>query len=245
MEGQTLIFNLDDTLIECNKYFKATIDEFTRQLQQWFPSLSKEEIQKVQLDLDMKAIETHGLDSSRFPESLASTYKYFSEQSGRDIQAEELDVVRGIGKSVFEIEVEPLPHIYEVLEELREEGHQLYLFTGGDEENQSRKIAQLELEKYFGNRVYIYTHKDAKALGSILDSIGANKNSTWMIGNSLKTDIKPAVELGITAVHIPSELEWSFNNEVDVTSIGTFMNLKSLTELPELIRKGTRKHEAI
>jgi putative hydrolase of the HAD superfamily len=58
-----------------------------------------------------------------------------------------------------------------------------------------------------------------------------------MIGNSLKTDIKPALEIGIRAVHIPSEIEWDFNQiELDVQSNDKFYNLDQLKDLPSFIR---------
>ncbi|MEH7372039.1 uL15m family ribosomal protein, partial [Priestia megaterium] len=70
MQKQTLIFNLDDTLVHCNKYFRDTINAFVAQLQEWFENLTKEEIKQKQLEIDLKSIEKYGLHSSRFPESL-------------------------------------------------------------------------------------------------------------------------------------------------------------------------------
>lgn len=237
MKAQTLIMDLDDTLVHCNKYFKETIDRFVEVMQSWFNSLNKEEIKEVQLKIDLASVKEYGLSSSRFPESLAETYEYFCKKTKRDINEAHIDQVREIGQSVFEIKVQPLPYMYEVLNQLRDEGHHLYLFTGGDEENQSRKIAQLELETYFDDRIFIYEHKNTQALEEVIQTIQASKDTTWMIGNSLKTDIKPALEIGIRAVHIPSEIEWDFNQiELDVQSNDKFYNLDQLKDLPSFIR---------
>jgi putative hydrolase of the HAD superfamily len=238
MEKQTLIFDLDDTLAHCNKYFRDTINKFVDQIQEWFETLTKEEIKQKQLEIDLKSIEQHGLHSSRFPESLVSTYIDFSERYNKEIEQKKVEKVRRIGQSVFEIEVQPFPYIYEVLNELQEDGHNLYLYTGGDEANQSRKIVQLELETYFEGNVFIYEHKNTDALKQVLQKINADPKVTWMIGNSLKTDIKPAVELGIHAVHIPSELEWSYNViKIDIDPKGELLTVNSLLQLPEILRE--------
>lgn len=54
MQKQTLLFNLDDTLVHCNKYFRDTINAFVAQLQEWFEKLTKEEIKQKQLEIDLK-----------------------------------------------------------------------------------------------------------------------------------------------------------------------------------------------
>ncbi|MFP7732391.1 HAD family hydrolase [Priestia aryabhattai] len=242
MQRQTLIFNLDDTLVHCNKYFRDTINHFVAQLQEWFENLTKEEIKKKQLEIDLKSIETYGLHSSRFPESLVATYLFFSEQTNQDIREDRVEKVKKIGQSVFEVPVEPLPDMYEVLDNLKEQGHNLYLHTGGDEENQSRKIVQLELAKYFEKRVFISEHKNTPALKEILNQINYDPKKTWMIGNSLKTDIRPAVEVGIHAIHVPSELEWSYNQvEIDIKPKGNLITVNSLMEVPEIIQKHAQK----
>ncbi|RFU66717.1 HAD family hydrolase [Peribacillus glennii] len=238
MGKQNLIFDLDDTLIHCNKYFRATINSFVNQIKDWFPFITREEITQKQLEIDIKSISEYGLNSSRFPESLVSVYIFYSEKHQHKIQQEKIDIVRKIGQQVFEIEVQPFPYMYEVLNDLQQEGHNLYMYTGGDKENQTRKIVQLELEAYFGKNVFIYEHKNTEALKEVLQMIKADPKTTWMIGNSLKTDIKPALENGIHAIHIPSELEWSYNNiKIDIEPKGELLTINSLIQLPEIFRK--------
>ncbi|PLS18090.1 HAD family hydrolase [Bacillus sp. M6-12] len=241
MKPQTLIFDLDDTLIECNKYFRDATSEFAEQMHEWFPNVTKEEIKEKQLEIDIKSIEKYGLNSSRFPESLVNTYKYYCEKQGREVKDSEIESVRIIGLKVFQIEVQAFPYMYEVLNELREDGHHLYLFTGGDKANQSRKIIQLELETYFEDRVFISNHKNADALKKVLEKVKCSRESTWMIGNSLKTDISPALELGINTIHIPSDIEWSYNNKLDanVQQLGRIKTIKKLTDLPKFIRENS------
>ncbi|WP_082232131.1 HAD family hydrolase [Halobacillus massiliensis] len=238
---QVLIFDLDDTLVHCNKYFKEAIDQFTSELNSWFPSASLQEIKKKQLEIDIKNIEKHGLNSARFPESLVDTYCYFSKTYDRPVKESEVQRIRTIAQSVFQVEVQPLPHMYEVLNELKEDGHELYLFTGGDEDNQHRKVHQLELYAYFGDRIFIYIHKNATALEEVVETINCDRNATWMIGNSLRTDITPGVKLGLNTIHIPAELEWKYNNKIETNVLHNHnvQTLNSLREVPAFIRENT------
>lgn len=246
MNQQTLILDLDDTLIHCNKYFTQAKNEFVKKIKEWMITPSEEEILQKQLEIDVKSVEIHGLLSEKFPESLVATYFYFCQKYCKGIKANEIEQVRNIGRSVFEIEVEPFPYMYDVLNKLQEDGHQLYLFTGGDVKNQTRKISQLGLEHYFEDRVFISKHKNNKTLQKVLNKIQANKKSIWMIGNSLKTDIKPALELGINAIHIPAEIEWSYNIvDIDMHQNGTFAELPSLLDLPVFFREYVFYNEAM
>jgi putative hydrolase of the HAD superfamily len=238
MQKQTILFNLDDTLAHCNKYFSKVIEQFADYMTSWFDSVTKDEIKQKQLDIDLKSIDEHGLRSDRFPESFVATYQYFCGATAREPNEADIKFLRELGFSVFDIPVEPLPYMNETLQQLKEAGHELYLHTGGDEHNQRRKIAQLELVTYFEHRVFISEHKDTTALSDILKTINADPTVTWMVGNSLRTDIVPALEMGIHAIYIPAEREWEYNL-VDVTAEpkGVFLTVNSLYEVPEIIHK--------
>ncbi len=240
MNQQTLILDLDDTLIHCNKYFVESRNRFANVMKKWFKSksLSKQEILQKQSDIDIKGVEQHGLHSSLYTQSLVATYRYYCEKFGRKMKGAEIDQVEKIGQSVFQRKVKPFPYMYEILDTLQAEGHQLSLFTGGDKINQYRKVTQLGLTDYFEERIFIFEYKNTATLQQLLNKINADKKNTWMIGNSLKTDIKPAIELGINAIHIPAEIEWSYNIvDIEIKPSGTYAQLKSLVHLPEYIRE--------
>jgi putative hydrolase of the HAD superfamily len=208
----------------------------------WFTSITKEEIKQKQLQIDVAAISQHGLKSERFPESFVGTYKYFCDLTGKEKKKDEIQYLRELGFKVFEIPVEPIPYMSETLQRLKEEGHELYLHTGGDEANQHRKIAQLELATYFEHRIFISEHKDTTALSDILKTIKADPKVTWMVGNSLRTDIVPALEMNIHAIYIPAETEWQYNVvEVNVEHSSSFLTVNSLQEVPDVIYKRINK----
>lgn len=236
MQKQNILFNLDDTLAYCNRYFNDVIGLFADQMSRWFESLTKEEIKNKQLELDIEAISRHGLVSERFPESFVNTYTYYCNLTGKEKKKDEIDYLRDLGFEVFKFPVEPIPYMNETLQELKEAGHELYLHTGGDQANQRRKIAQLELTTFFEHRVFISEHKDTTALSDILKTIDADPDVTWMVGNSIRTDIIPAIEQNINAIHIPAEMEWVYNDvHIQVKPKRAFLRLKSLQEVPNAI----------
>lgn len=238
MRKQNILFNLDDTLAHCNKYFGQVIEEFADHMIKWFDSFTREEIKQKQLEIDLKSVDQHGLTSQRFPESFVHTYEHYCDLMGKKKNNADIEFLRALGFKVFQIPVEPLPYMNETLKQLKEAGHELYLHTGGDEPNQRRKIAQLELATYFEHRIFISEHKDTTALSDILKTIDADPNITWMVGNSLRTDIVPALEMNIHAIYIPAETEWKYNVvEVNVEPKGAFLTLNSLSEVPDAIHQ--------
>lgn len=238
VEKQTILFNLDDTLAYCNRYFNQVTEVFTDHMMKWFDSVTKEEIKQKQLEIDLAAISQHGLRSDRYPESFVGTYEYFCDLTGKAKKQSDMDFLRELGFEVFKIPVEPIPYMDETLKRLKDAGHEMYLHTGGDEENQRRKITQLELTTYFEHRIFISEHKDTTALADILKTIDANPEITWMVGNSLRTDILPAIEKDINAIFIPAETEWKYNEvEVNVEPKRAFFKINTLREVPDVIHK--------
>jgi putative hydrolase of the HAD superfamily len=234
---QTVCFDLDDTLIHCNKYFIEILKRFVEQMKSWFPNLADDEIRDKQTEFDLAGIGEHGLVKERFPQSLAEVYDYFAARMGRKAKEEERERLVRLGHGVYDRQVEPYPHMYETLERLIRDGHRLCLFTGGDPEIQLRKVEQLNLKRYFEERIFVARHKNTSAFKTMLASLAADPGETWMVGNSARTDMIPALESGAHAIFIPAEKEWAYN-QVDITvkPKGAFLRLSRLAEVPEAIR---------
>jgi putative hydrolase of the HAD superfamily len=238
MKQQTILFDLDDTLIHCNKYFDAVLDQFADLLSTWFASdkLPGEVIKKKQLEIDIAGVNIHGFTTDHFPVSLVQTYDYFSNLYGRSRSKAEESELLTLGKSVYDLQVEPYPYMVETLEELRAEGHLLYLYTGGITAHQHKKIKSVKLEAFFGERIFVRQHKTAEALEAIVQENGFDRMNTWMIGNSIRTDVVPALKAGINCVYIPALQEWQYNIvEINEQPKGVFLKLQSLREVPKAI----------
>ncbi|MFD3257436.1 HAD family hydrolase [Paenibacillus lentus] len=235
---QQIIFDLDDTLIHCNKYFEQILDRFADQLLEWFKSgqLTAKEILAKQIEIDVAGVKKVGFVSSHFAESLVDTYRYFSSLIGRETHLAEEEHLSRLGMSVYDQDVEPYPGMMDTLNLLREQGHELNLYTGGDEFIQQRKIERMKLSAYFDDRIYIRTHKNAEALEEILQSRYFDRRRTWMIGNSLRTDIAPALTAGINTIYIKHPNEWSYNLvDIKKKADTSMYTISSLEQVPSII----------
>ncbi|QJC52051.1 HAD family hydrolase [Paenibacillus albicereus] len=234
---QTILFDLDDTLIHCNKYFNLVIDQFVDAMRTWFhayPELTEAAIRRKQQEIDIAGVHAIGFKSEHFPQSFLDTYIDFSRLTGREEGSDEIDLLWRMGQSVYEQEAEPYPDMESTLEELADAGHRLHLYTGGEPSIQQRKVDRLGLQRFFGDRIYIRQHKNTDALEEILRSGGFDRSHTWMVGNSIRTDVVPALSTGIHAIHVEPFTEWEYNIvTIDVEPQGAFLQLKHLRDVPE------------
>jgi putative hydrolase of the HAD superfamily len=244
MKEQTILFDLDDTLIHCNKYFDHVIEQFAQLMLTWFADyeLKPEVIKQKQLEIDLVGVSLHGFMADRFPKSFVETYHWFSERYGRRIKRQEEDLLLQLGHSVYEFSAEPYPYMNETLEMLSGSGHRLFLYTGGDASIQMKKVRDTGLDTYFGDRIFVTLHKTKEFMESLLHSHRFDRSHTWMVGNSVRTDVLPALHAGIHSIYIPAKLEWQYNTgEINIEPKGAFYKLPSLREVPEAIVEYTQK----
>lgn len=236
---QQVIFDLDDTLVHCNKYFDLILGEYFELMADWFQdhSLTTGEMRTKQVEIDVETVSSTGLASDNFPKSLIATYRFFCSKFGRRADAFEEQQLMKLGLSVYDQEVEAYPGMVETLDTLKHEGHDLYLYTGGDDTIQQRKIEQMKLDAYFDDRIYIRKHKDVQALEGILSSRSFDRSRTWMIGNSLRTDVLPAVTAGINSIYLKQQKEWLYNMiELEQDKQRSVKTISSIIEVPPVIR---------
>ncbi|SFE58232.1 putative hydrolase of the HAD superfamily [Paenibacillus algorifonticola] len=236
---QHIMFDLDDTLIHCNKYFYLVISQFVDAMTTWFAGyedVTANAVRDKQTEIDIAGIAVLGFKSEHFPQSFVDSYAYFSDVTGRKRSTVEQDFLWKLGLSVYEHDTEPYPNMEETLYSLANQGHELHLYTGGEQLIQTRKIDQLNLSKYFNNRIYIRQHKTNEALEDILAETALDRARTWMVGNSIRTDVVPALTAGIHAIHMRKDAEWQYNVvNIEVEPKGAFFTLNDLVEVPEAI----------
>ncbi|MGG1553573.1 HAD family hydrolase [Paenibacillus ferrarius] len=244
MREQTILFDLDDTLAHCNKYFDIVIEQFTDVMKTWYAGqrLTEKDIRHKQQEIDLAGIHIHGFKPERFPQSFVETYQWFAERFNRPTSEGEEAFLTDLGNTVYAYTVEPFPQMNETLLRLQEEGHRLYLYTGGDAGIQMKKVKDLGLTQYFDDRIFITVHKSREFMETIMAEQRFDRERTWMIGNSVKTDVLPALHAGIHAIHIPVPGDWVYNTgTVDVQPKGAFYRLNELQEVPDTIQTYIRK----
>lgn len=243
---QHLIFDMDDTLIHCNKYFNLILDEFISLLSEWFnhPAVTMDAIRQKQIEIDVAGVHRVGFASEHFPKSLVETYHHFSQLVGRPIHEAEENQLRLLGNSVYEKEVEPYPGMVETLEILQQAGHTLYLYTGGETVIQQRKIDQMKLTSYFDSRIFIRQHKNIHVLEEIINSHVLPRQDTWMIGNSLRSDVQPALHASLNTIYLKQSHEWAY----DVVQLQhddnlPFYTISQLVEVPQVIHESLSQQQ--
>ncbi|WP_150268091.1 HAD family hydrolase [Paenibacillus tepidiphilus] len=237
---QQIIFDLDDTLVHCNKYFDLILGQYFELMSDWFggDGIVTGDIRTKQVEIDVETVNTSGLASENFPKSLIATYRYFAARFNRPSDPEKERQLMKLGLSVYDQEIEAYPGMVETLDTLKQEGHDLYLYTGGDDTIQQRKIEQMKLDIYFDDRIFIRQHKNVESLEDILRTHRFERPRTWMIGNSLRTDVLPAVTAGINSIYLKQQNEWLYNLiELQREMQQSVTTITGITEVPPVIRR--------
>ena len=201
MMRQFLIIDADDTLWENNIYFEQAFEDFVAFL--GHSSLSAPQIRDVLDEIEAANAKIHGYGSLNFGRNLRQTYENLAE---RAVQEEDLKTVLGFAERILECPMQVIDGVAETLEYLAGR-HDLTLFTKGHPEEQKLKIDRSGLGVYFGHTA-IVKEKDAQAYRLLVEQRGMTPDSTWMIGNSPKSDINPAMEAGLNAVFVPHAHTW-------------------------------------
>lgn len=197
----TLFIDADDTLWENNMYFERAIDDFIEFLQH--STLDSAQVRAALLEIERANVSVHGYGARSFTQSLRDAYVNLSE---REISTDDINVILGYGERIIAHPMELLEGVQETLEVLSTR-HQLVLFTKGHEDDQRLKIDASGLLPYFAH-TRIAAEKDVSSYHDLVTATSAVREQTWMIGNSPKSDIQPALAAGLNAVLIPHEHTW-------------------------------------
>ncbi|MHB8304188.1 MAG: HAD family hydrolase [Acidobacteriaceae bacterium] len=204
--GQTLLFDADDTLWENNVYFEQAIAAFIEHLdhRHYSPAQVREFLNTV----ERQSIAQHGYGIHSFRRSLLHCFEALSTEP---LTAErEREIVR-FTHAIEEHTIQFLPGVVEVLPRLAER-HRLLVVTKGNAMEQAGKIARSGIRRHF-SAIEIVPEKTPLAYLSIVENQGLQPSSTWMIGNSPKSDINPALAAGLHTVFLPHRNTWVLEHE--------------------------------
>jgi putative hydrolase of the HAD superfamily len=204
--GQTLLIDADDTLWENNIYFERAIARFITFLNHH--EFSPEQVREVLNEVERESIGTHGYGLHSFSHSLVTTFERLSVQP---VTPELRAQVRGFADAIFNHTIEFLPDVPSTLADLQQR-HRLILVTKGALEEQAGKVERSGVKQHF-ETVEIVAEKNPAAYLSLVSKHGLTHDSTWMIGNSPKSDINPALAAGLNAVFIPHGDTWILEHE--------------------------------
>ena len=199
--GQTLLIDADDTLWENNIYFERAIAAFISFLDH--ASHTPAEVRAVLNETERASIAHMGYGLASFTHSLLGCYERLSGVEDSEPIAQK---IRSFAQSIADQEMELMPGVAELLPELAER-HRLILMTKGAVAEQAGKLERSGLGRYF-SAVEIAAEKDSHAYRAVAARHGCLPQQTWMIGNSPKSDINPALAAGLHAVFIVHKDTW-------------------------------------
>jgi putative hydrolase of the HAD superfamily len=221
---KTIIFDLDDTLIKTSKLYDRARDEFSSLMRE-LGFNSEESLSKLD-EVDISYIKEYGFVKERYPLSLGKTYEYFCKINGEKINPVLKKKIEDIGWQVFRQIPELVDGVYQILDTLGKK-YFLILATLGDPQVQDKKVQLSGLKKYF-SEIYVLKHKNVEEYKNILKEHNLNKKDTWIIGNSVRSDLNPGLKLGINCILIPY-LSWKFEEEEPLSE--NYLQLNSLEEV--------------
>jgi putative hydrolase of the HAD superfamily len=198
---QYLIIDADDTLWENNIYFERAFEDFLAFLAH--SSMTPGEVREVLDEIEAANAKIHGYGSLTFGRNLRECYERLAE---RAIDADDLRTVMGFAEQILQCPMEVIGGIAETLTYLSER-HDLTLFTKGHPEEQRLKIDRSGLGGFFAHTA-IVREKDATAYRQLAAERQMEPSRSWMIGNSPKSDVNPALEAGLNAVFVPHPHTW-------------------------------------
>jgi len=202
----TLLIDADDTLWENNVYFERAIARFISFLNHH--EFSPEQVREVLNDVERECIVKHGYGLHSFAHALVDT---FERLSPIPVTTELHAQVISFTEIIENHDIEFLPEVPETLEHLSR-SNRLILVTKGALEEQSGKVERSGVKKYFES-VEIVAEKKPDVYAQLADKYDCNHSHTWMIGNSPKSDINPALAAGLNAIFVPHGDTWILEHE--------------------------------
>jgi putative hydrolase of the HAD superfamily len=206
LERQTLLIDADDTLWENNIYFERAIADFISFLnhREYTPA----QVREVLNDVERDCIVKHGYGLHSFAHALVDTFERLAVEP---ITPGLHETIHGFAHAIAEQPIEILPGVVETLQYLADR-HHMIVMTKGNVTEQSGKVERSGLKPYF-TAVEIVAEKDEPTYRSIAQKYGLARDVTWMVGNSPKSDINPALAAGLNAVFVPHDQTWVLEHE--------------------------------
>lgn len=221
-------FDADDTLWINESYFRETEERFATLLE---PYETKNKVDQELFKVEMQNLGIYGYGIKGF---MLSMIESALDLSNGEIPPESLWKILEMGKSMITHPVELLDGIEEVLQKLQPH-YRLIVLTKGDLLDQERKLEKSGLTDYF-HHVEVLSDKKPANYAHLLDHLQIPVEEFLMIGNSLKSDVLPLLELGAQAIHVPFHTTWVHEEVSEEEANGkSYKTLQRIGQLPEML----------
>jgi putative hydrolase of the HAD superfamily len=222
-DDQVLLIDADDTLWENNIYFERVIAAATELLRG--RGLDAGDFRSRLNERERRSIAINGYGTVHFTESLVTSFEAFLQT---DPDTALVERVRSMALDIMNRPIELLDGVAETLEYLSGR-HELHLVTKGMQNEQLRKVERSGLGPLFRS-VEVVREKDEETYRGLAHRRGWPGEDTWMVGNSPRSDINPALAAGMNAVFVPHVHTWELEKEEPIDH-ERLLHLRSFQDL--------------
>lgn len=201
MKIKIIAFDADDTLWDNELYFRETENKFCALFEDYLPQHS---VERELLQVELKNISLYGYGIKAFMLSMIETAISITDKK---VKADAIEKIIGFGQELLNKPVNLMDGVEDVLKSLKPR-YRLVLATKGDLLDQERKLKKSGLIEYF-HHIEIMSEKKEPDYTKLINHLDIQPNELMMIGNSLKSDILPVLNLGGHAIHIPYHVTWA------------------------------------
>lgn len=227
---KVIAFDADDTLWVNETYFRDAEKKFAKILSKYE---TENRVDQELFKIEMKNLELYGYGIKGFMLSMIECALKLSNYS---ISQHEIDKILIIGKEMLNKPIELLDGVEEVLGKLHNK-YKLIVATKGDLLDQERKLEKSGLLKYF-HHIEVMSEKKEVDYRKLIKHLDINTNEFLMVGNSLKSDVLPLVNIGASAIHIPFHITWSHEEvSLEETKNSNFHTLSQLKDILKLFSR--------
>lgn len=225
----TIGFDADDTLWQNETYYRLTEQQFAALLADYG---EPDVISGRLLEAEKRNLRHYGFGIKGFTLSMIETAIEVTEGK---VPASVIGEILAAGREMLSHPIETLPHVRETLDRLAG-SYRMVLITKGDLFDQERKLAQSGLGDFF-EAVEIVSDKTAATYERIFSRYGDGPARSMMVGNSLKSDVMPALQAGSWGVYVPHDLTWALEHAEEPESEPRFWRIEHLGQLGDLLAR--------
>ena len=200
-------FDADDTLWQSQSYFDAAQEAYEQILSRYL-DVADDRVHAHLLETERRNVRFFGYGAKGMILSMLEAAVALTEEriSGADVRH-----ILELGMDVLQHPVELLPGAREAVEQVARH-YEIVLITKGDLHHQERKVAESGLNTLF-HHIEIVSEKDPPTYARLFAEFGCAAEEFAMVGNSLRSDIEPVIELGGWGVHVPHDRLWAMEAE--------------------------------
>ncbi len=224
---KVVVFDADDTLWENETFYRDSEEAFSELMSEY---LGSDDVKKELLEVEIKNLPILGFGIKGFIISMVETAMAITEG---EIAAETIKKIIKIGKDQLEKPVHILENVKDVLSQLKKK-YRLILATKGDLLEQEIKIEKSGLIDYF-EHCEVLSDKKAPNYRKLFDKLKIKPAEVVMIGNSVKSDVLPIIEIGGKAIHIPYHTTWEYEKMHPQPKDTNYLTLSKIKEVPQYL----------